>query len=191
MEIGDLKTELTLLDPLTKSVLQYCRLLVSDDYLKSYKIRSLEELKLIWEKEHNLFSHIIFIGHGSGDDNEEGGIIFPNKKIASPSDLASIFEIKHISSSNVAKKVFLSLCCKTAYKKVAKPFSQSKICEYFIAPLRSVHGAVASQYVQTFLAYNLLQGENVPIAFRHACITPDGTVFRLWEKGRLSKRRLG
>lgn len=65
MTLGDLSTEETLLDPLAKSVLQYCRLLVPDDQVKAYKIRSLKELTSIWGKEHALYSHVIFVGHGS------------------------------------------------------------------------------------------------------------------------------
>src|SRR3989338_8811141 len=65
--IGDLETETGLLDPLAKSVLQYCRLLVPDDYLRSYKVRSLTELKSIWHKEQAAYSHVVIVGHGSPD----------------------------------------------------------------------------------------------------------------------------
>lgn len=63
--IGDLETETGLLDPLAKSVLQYCRLLVPDDYLRAFKIRSLAELKNIWHKEQAAYSHVVIVGHGS------------------------------------------------------------------------------------------------------------------------------
>ena len=41
--VGDLETEATLLDPLSKSVTQFCRLLASDDYVRFYKGQSCAE----------------------------------------------------------------------------------------------------------------------------------------------------
>ncbi|HEY7959682.1 MAG TPA: hypothetical protein VID20_06440, partial [Sphingomicrobium sp.] len=61
--IGDLETETALLDPLYKSVTQFCRLLAPDDHLRFYKIRSVEELRTIWAREHAAYSHVVLIGH--------------------------------------------------------------------------------------------------------------------------------
>lgn len=174
--IGDLSTEYTLLDPLTKSVLQFCRLLADDGAVRNYKLRSLSELEFIWQREQALYSHVILIGHGATD-----GLLFhTDGKIN-----AATFNSKTAIRS-APKKTFISLCCKTGYQSFGGEFSKATICEHFIAPFHSVHGVVASQFCQSFLAYHLLDGETVGVAFRHAReATPGGTSFRLWENGKL------
>lgn len=174
--IGDLETETGLLDPLAKSVLQYCRLLVPDDYLRAYKIRSLAELKNIWQKEQAAYSHVIFIGHGSRE-----GIKFSVDEWIKSDALETALKFRGAS-----KKVFISLCCQTGYKSSGGRLSEMAICSHFLAPFHSVHGAVASQFAQTFLAFHLLEGESVGVAFRHARkYVPGSTSFRLWENGKL------
>ena len=174
--IGDLETETGLLDPLAKSVLQYCRLLVPDDYLRAYKIRSIAELKSIWHKEQAAYSHVVIIGHGSPD-----GIKFSVDGWVKSDVLESTLKVR-----GAPKKVFISLCCQTGYKTTGGKISEMAICSHFLAPFHSVHGAVASQFAQTFLAFHLLQGESVGVAFRHAReYTPGSTSFRLWENGKL------
>ena len=177
LTIGDFKTEHTLLDPLTKSILQYCRLLVTDDFIHSYKLRSLQELKQIWDIEHHSASHVIIVGHGS-----QQGIKFFNDEWCSPADIKET-----IGATSSYKKVIISLCCQTGYKIIGQEFSKIPICSHFIAPFHSVHGAVASQFAQTFLAYHLLEGETTKVAFKHArASTPGSTSFRLWENGDLT-----
>jgi hypothetical protein len=174
--IGDLETETGLLDPLAKSVLQYCRLLVPDDYLRAYKIRSLAELKSIWHKEQAAYSHVVIVGHGSSV-----GIKFFIDEWVRSDVLSQTLNIR-----GAAKKVFISLCCQTGYKAVGGEISKMSLCSHFLAPFHSVHGAVASQFTQTFLAFHLLVGESVGVAFRHAREnTPGSTSFRLWENGNL------
>ncbi|MEW6766075.1 MAG: hypothetical protein AB1344_09865 [Pseudomonadota bacterium] len=174
--IGDLETEIGLLDPLAKSVLQYCRLLVPDDCLRSYKVRSVAELISIWQKEQPAYSHVVFIGHGSPE-----GIKFSVDGWVNPDMLDSALKVR-----GAPKKVFISLCCQTGYKAVGGEISEMAICSHFIAPFHSVHGAVASQFAQTFLAFHLLEGETVGVAFKHARkYTPGSTSFRLWESGKL------
>lgn len=174
--IGDLETETGLLDPLAKSVLQYCRLLVPDDYLRAYKVRSLAELKSIWQKEQAAYSHVAIVGHGSPD-----GIKFSVDGWVKADALDATLKVW-----GAPKKVFISLCCQTGYKTTGGKLSEMAICSHFIAPFHSVHGAVASQFAQTFLAFHLLEGESIGVAFRHARkYTPGSTSFRLWENGKL------
>lgn len=176
LTLGDLATEDTLLDPLAKSVLQYCRLLVPDDQLKAYKIRSLIELKNIWQKEHANYSHVIFVGHGS-----RNGLNFASDGWATPAQLDLA-----LKKRGAQKKVFISLCCQTGFQAVGGELSKMAICSQFIAPFHSVHGAIASQFAQTFLAFHLLQGESTGVAFKHAREnTPGSTSFRLWKDGKL------
>ena len=175
LEIGDLETETSLLDPLAKSVLQYCRLLLPDDYVRSYKIRSLNELSIIWQKEKDIYSHIVLIGHGRKD-----GILFMNQEIIHPDQFSD-----HLTNSNT-QKIFISLCCQTGYQNMGGNFSKIiDVYSHFIAPFHSIHGAAASQFVQTFLAFHILKGNTVKTAFNNAYKTPDGKTFRLWEKGEL------
>lgn len=174
--IGDLETETGLLDPLAKSVLQYCRLLVPDDYLRAYKVRSLAEFTSIWHKEQAAYSHVVLVGHGSPD-----GIKFSVDEWVNADALDAA-----LKNRGAPKKVFISLCCQTGYKSVGGNISKAAICSHFLAPFHSIHGAVASQFAQTFLAFHLLEGESVGVAFKHAReYTPGSASFRLWENGKL------
>lgn len=176
LTIGDLETETGLLDPLAKSVLQYCRLLVPDDYLRAYKIRSLAELTSIWQKEQASYSHVIIVGHGSPE-----AIKFSVDGWVKPDALDATLKVR-----GAPRKIFISLCCQTGYKTMGGKLSEMAICSHWLAPFHSVHGAVASQFVQTFLAFHLLEGESVGVAFKHAReYTPGSTSFRLWENGGL------
>src|SRR5690242_8993954 len=58
---GDFDSEMTLLDPLSKSVVQFCRLLATDEYVRFLKIRSLRELELAWQREQAIYSHVVVI----------------------------------------------------------------------------------------------------------------------------------
>ncbi len=172
--IGDLETEHTLLDPLAKSILQFCRLLADDGSVRHYKVRSVHELSFIWNREQSIYSHVILIGHGSRES-----ITFHTDGNVLPGNLDVATQVR-----GAPKKTFISLCCKTGYKSFGGLFSKATICEHFIAPFHSVHGAIASQFCQSFLAYHLLDGETVGVAFRHAReATPGSASFRLWENG--------
>ncbi|WP_122588265.1 hypothetical protein [Pseudomonas viridiflava] len=172
--VGDLETEKTLLDPLAKSILQYCRILVPDDQLLSFKIRSIKELSDIWNREQAAYSHVVLVGHGSHD-----GFKFANDGWCGAKEMQSAFTVPQPD-----KKIFISLCCQTGHQTVGGALSKMDICSHFIAPFQSVHGAVASQFTQTFLAYHLLEGQSSGVAFRHAIEGTPGTKnFRLWERG--------
>lgn len=173
--IGDYETETTLLHPLTKSVFQFCKLLLADDYLRLQYMRTTEELKEIWAEEHGTATHVIIIGHGTGD-----AIKFGHENIKAES-LAAIFSVE--GSKPV---VFVALCCKTGYASFGKPFTTKLNHSDLICPFHSVSGAVASQFCQTLLTYMLLHGESLKVAFRHArdsVASKDS--FRLWKNGKL------
>lgn len=175
--IGDLETEATLLDPLAKSVTQFCRLLASDDYVRFYKIRSVAELQSIWIREHGAYSHVLFIGHGDGT-----GLNFAVDGWRSAVQLAAVLDIE-----GVDPKIFLSLTCKAGQAAYGRTFSRMRICAEFIGAFHSVHGAIASQFAQSFLVYHLLEGETIKVAFRHArSRVPGSTSFRLWRNGVLN-----
>lgn len=176
INIGDLETETTLLDPLAKSVLQFCRLLVSDDFIHAYKVRSLHEIEVLWGRSHAAYSHVVLIGHGS-----EASIKFANGAWIGTEEFISAFDV-----AGVTAKTFISLCCETGYKAFGGAASAHVSCERFIGPFHSVHGAIASQFVQTFLVYHLLEGETATVAFKHArASVPGSTSFRLWKNKKL------
>jgi hypothetical protein len=178
LSVGDLKTETSLLDPLAKSILQYCRLLVRDDSLRAYKVRSKAELEVIWKQDQAAYSHVVIIGHGS-----KAGIKFSVDDWVAPDVLAASLNVQ-----GAPQKIFVSLCCQTGFAAVGKPLSKAAICSHFLAPFHDVHGAVASQFAQTFLALHLLSGESAGVAFKHARKYVSGsTSFRLWQDGELAQ----
>lgn len=174
VSIGDFATEDGLINPLTKSVLQFCRLLVPDDQLTTVRIRAIGELGSWWEKNHAVYTLIILIGHGSST-----AITFGVGGERKPSSFDRRFR-----AANAEPKTFISLCCETGRAPFAKEFSALPFCGALIAPFHSVHGAVASQFVQSFLSLNLLQAKSVTVAYKNAVESVPGRErFRLWRNG--------
>ena len=173
--IGDLGTEVTLLDPLMKSLLQYARLLLPDDLVQAHRLRSVAELKAIWSARVGVVSHAVLVGHGATD-----GIRFAVDGKVGAEDLAAAF-----ASPGASSKTFVSLCCNTGYKDFGRPFSQASICRALYAPFQSVHGALASQWTQSFLGHQFLLGYGHRAAFRNADV-PGNVHFRQWINGDFS-----
>lgn len=179
ISIGDFETEETLINPLSKSVLQYGRLLLPDDIVRHVRVRSVAELKTIWNQNHAVYSHVVFIGHGSPD-----GIKFGVDGWVSAEKINT--EVIRIWGGS--KKTIISLCCKTGYKSFGGTVSSYPQCSFFIGPFHSVHGAVASQFCQTFLAHHLLEGKTVVVAFKKARESVAGSAsFRLWAANQLKE----
>jgi len=174
IKAGDFNTEETLLNPLSKSLLQYFRLLLSDDMVLSQHVRSLHEVEVIWNDVGRLYTHFVIMGHGS-----EHGIRFGLDDLESASDIAEVFD-----KSDTDVSSFVSLCCETGYAGFGKNLSRSQSCKNVIAPFHNVHGAVASQFCQTFFSHHLLEGKTQKVAFKHSRDTvPGSTSFRLWQNG--------
>lgn len=177
VSIGDFETEETLINPLSKSVLQYARLLMPDDTLRHVRVRSIAELKTIWNQNQAAYTHVVIIGHGSPE-----GIKFGVDGWVSADKLNQ--EVVRVWGGS--KKTIISLCCKTGYKSFGGAVSSYAQCSYFIGPYHSVHGAVASQFCQTFLAHHLLEGKTVVVAFKRARDSVAGSAsFRLWASNQL------
>jgi len=147
INIGDFETEHTLLDPLAKSVAQFCRLLVPDDQIRQIRVRSMEELVQFWRREQRAYSHVIWIGHGS-----ENGAMFAVDGWKTAEELCQQLRVH-----GAPRKTYISLCCKTGYKSFGGTMSNAAICRQFLGPFHSVEGAVASQFGQTFLTNHLLE----------------------------------
>lgn len=174
VRVGDLATEPGLLDPLAKSILQYFRLLLSDDMVDLIEVRSTKELDHYWQKQHAKYSHVVLVGHGSSTS-----IKFGVDGSKSAAEIATLF-----SGPRPDPKFFVSLCCKTGNKDFAKDFSTSDCCHSFVGPLRSVHGGLASQFCQTYFAHHLLDGRSSKVAFNKAKTgLPGGGRFTCWESG--------
>jgi hypothetical protein len=172
--IGDFSTEETLLNPLAKSILQFSRLLFDDDSVTSIRIRAIGELSAWWRKNQLAYSHIVFIGHGSSSD-----IYFGCGGARTPMRFQ-----RRVFSSVKTKKIFISLCCETGRNSFASAFSAIPACSHLIAPFHSIHGAVASQFFQTYMCWHLLHGKTTKIAFNKAASTvPGKDIFRLWKDG--------
>ena len=131
--VGDIDTEPSLIEPLRKSVLQYCRLLLPSSSLLLHSVRSVAELQTFWQRDHALCSHVVLIGHGSAAD-----LAFAVDGLVAPAALGALF-----ASGDAAPKQFVSLCCETGRHSFAAPFYQASHCQAFIAPFHSVHGAIA------------------------------------------------
>jgi hypothetical protein len=175
VRIGDFGTEFILLDPLAKSVLQFSRLLVNDD-VRLLEVRTLAELEHCWTKDHAVYRHVVFVGHGS-----QNGIHFGTEGERSAAQI-----VQTLTTDNVAPKIFISLCCQTGFAAFGKAFSKAPFCEAIVAPYHSIHGAVASQFCQTFLAFHLLDGRTTSVAFNQSSeAIPGGKSLRLWQNGKL------
>jgi hypothetical protein len=173
IRIGDFDTEITLLDPLAKSILQFCRLLMSDSYVQLHEVRTVDEFKYYWTNYLSATRHVVLLGHG-----REDAIKFGQTWI-SAEDLLSILQ-----GPAVCKKILISLCCLTGRAKFAKPLSAHSNIEYFIAPFTSVHGADASRFVQAFLGRSYLDGNTPKTAFKLSEISIGSSkAFRMWKEG--------
>ncbi len=174
LRIGDFDTEDSLLDPMAKSILQYCRLLLDDDMVRLREVRSVAELQRYWTQEHAVYTHVVILAHG-----REDAVHFGVDGWRTGAELGV-----DLSVNGVGPKTFVSLACKTGYAGFGKPLSNSSVAKMVIAPFHSVHGALASQFCQTLLAYNLLAGETIGVAFKHARAGVAGSPsFRLWQGG--------
>ena len=174
INIGDFSTEETLLNPLAKSILQFSRLLLNDDYITLVKVRSIGELSAWWNANQLAYSHVVIIGHGSPNS-----INFGYGGSKTPDDFEKCFY-----SEDLRKKVFICLCCETGRNSFARSFSIIPICAHFIAPYHSIHGSVASQFYQTLMCWHLLGGKSIKIAFNKAQKSiPSKNIFRSWTDG--------
>lgn len=182
IEIGDFDSEAGTLDPLAKSVLQFCRLLVPDDQVRQLKVRSKAEIAKFWKINEAAYSHVIIVAHG--DKDLLGFAVDGDVKLP---DLTPVFKKRGAKS-----KIFISLACKTGFQAFGGEFSRETICRAFIGPFHSVHGATASQFCQSFLTSHFLDGRTTKVAFNHArACTSGGVKFRLWNKGTLHTEKPG
>ena len=175
--IGDLATENALLNPLSKSILQFFRLLIpSDDEVRRVFVRSRAELRHFWREQHALLSHAVVIAHGRSD-----AVRFFVDGWQAPDDLDQVFQ-------GSGPKHFTFLACKTGRVSFGKGFSRKPYCRTLIAPYHAAHGAIASMYVQTYFNLHFLGGESEKVAYNNAAQpVKEQAQFRFWKNGEHKK----
>lgn len=179
IEIGDFVTEAATLDPLAKSITQFCRLIVPDDYIRFVKVRSLAEIKSYWDSNHGAYQYVILIAHG------DKGVVCTAMDGRKPASAwRAVFE-----GADVVAKNFLFSVCKAGDSAFARDFSKSPVCNYYIGPYQSVKPAISSQFIQSFVSFRFVGGQKENTAFRNGRkATADGTSFRLWRGGKLNMK---
>jgi hypothetical protein len=171
IRIGDLLTETTLLDPLAGTISQFFKLLLPDDQLRTYYIRTADELYDIYGAHSAAYTHIVVIGHANAGD-----LSFALNRRESSAQIVQRFQ----TLSNIEHE-FIFLCCHSGDAQFAKPFSASPICRHLIAPFGPLHGAAAAQFTQALFAYHFLDGMTLRVAFKNARESVSGgSVFRIW-----------
>jgi hypothetical protein len=174
LKLGDMATEATLLDPLAKSVLQYLRLLISDDVITSLQVRTSAELEQFMTDRGAAFSHVILIGHGSSNA----------LKLMGEDNWLPAKEFARLLGLGGEAKTLVSLACSTGLTNFARPVSAGDACKEFLAPFAEAHGASASMFVQYLLHAHLLHGHEFHTAARRADAATEGTTFRHWRNGK-------
>jgi hypothetical protein len=176
VRIGDFKSEQSAMDPICKSILNFLRLLFKDDEVRLVELRTEPELEEFFEINASAYTLWIVVGHGT----QAGELCFTRGQKCASATLAAKLE-----SHAAAPKTFLFLSCYAGRSAFAKSFSSAKsLCHTLIAPTGAIHGAVASQFAQTFLSYLYLEGRQAGVAFNKAAEkTPTSTRFRLWRNG--------
>lgn len=175
LRVGDIESELGLLDPLASSLEQYFRLLLPDDRMWIWRLRTVAELKLYWSANHGALTHVVLVGHGSKTSLKfvDGWVLGSN--------LAA--ELTQAAPGGSAK-AFISLACNTGYAGFGKSFSEAGCCAWLAAPFQAVHGAVALQYAETYFSSLLLAGSKPGRARRRAqAALPGRNHFVEWRNG--------
>lgn len=178
ISVGDILSENGLIEPLHKSVLHFMRLLLPDDLVRSWRVRTATELTALWNTNQNWrgISHVILVSHAG-----QNGLRFLDRQ--GPVGGAELGQILAIPTGE-APKIFISLACESGKANFARTFSQTEVCRELVAPFQTIHGASASQYAQALLAHHMLDGLTMPIAKRKAdSATTSGIHFRRWRDG--------
>jgi hypothetical protein len=178
VSIGDIASENGLIEPLHKSVLHFMRLLLPDDLVRSWRVRTVTELSALWNlNEHwRGISHVVLVSHAGSN-----GLKFLDRD--TPVGGTELGDILAIPAGG-KPKIFISLACESGKASFARPFSETDVCRELVAPFQTIHGASASQYAQALLVHHMLDGLTLPVAKRKADVaTTSGIHFRRWKDG--------
>jgi hypothetical protein len=177
VRIGDFRSEQAAMDPICKSILNYLRLVLPDDHVKSVGLRTQEELEELFEIYASAYTVWILVGHGTS----AGEMCFTRNVRIRSTNLAS-----RLAPHAAEPKAFLFLACHAGEAKFARPFSnESSLCSTLIGPTGPLHGAVAAQFAQSLLGFHYLEGCRVGVAFERAAESTQMSVnFRIWKNGK-------
>lgn len=181
LRLGDIDSEDTLLDPITDSLHQHLRLLLTDARVAVWRIRTMAELKHWWSKDHAIFTHVILVCHGREDALKVVG----DTPWLAGGDLAVLLDQWGPQSQ---PKEFLSVGCMTGRAGFAKALSKAACARRVVAPYQTVHGSVALSYCHQYFGSLLLDGVTTKNARNKAARSlPGGSHFVTWTDGKKGK----
>lgn len=172
LRLGELETETTLLDPLSKSVLQFLRLLLPDDAITTLNARTPDEIQVFMQASGAAFSHVVLVGHGRKD-----ALKLPGGKWLPVADFVELIA----QAQNV--RYVISLACRTGLTDFGRGMTIGASPLELVGPTGEVHGATASLFAQQLLAEHLLDSKEFPAAVRRANAAVRGTTFAHWRNG--------
>jgi len=180
MRVGDFDSELTLLDPLSKSILQFLRLLVPEDLVRHLEVRTATEIERFMQSNGAAFTHVILVGHGKS-----------NAMKLAFGEWLDVDDFSKMMSTKGIERTIISLACHTGKVSFGKSISGHDGIKEYVAPKAEVHGASASLFVQQLLSIHLLEGREFETAARNASARVPGGGFVHWRKGRrnVTKKR--
>ena len=180
LRVGDLDSELSLLDPLSKSILQFLRLLVQEDLVRLIEVRTSQEIEEFMKSNGAAFTHVILVGHGRSNALK---LAFGN--------WLDVDDFAKMMTAGGKERIIISLACQTGKPTFGKAMSGVNGIKEFVAPKGAVHGASASLFVQQFLSLHLLEGREFETATRNASTRVPGGGFVHWRNGKrnVTKRR--
>lgn len=183
VRVGDLSSEVGLLDPLAKSLRHFFRLLIDDSTFHLVYLRTVNEFAQFLSSAHLNVSHLILIAHGRRD-----GIRFVGESGVEDWRAPDVF-VEQLRLHKPRSPIhFVSLACDTGYSEFAGLLSTSDHCQSATGPHNAVHGAIASQFCQRLFLEHLLHGTTWQVSVRKARQATPGTAsFRMWQKGKLVK----
>lgn len=172
IRLGDIASEDSLLDPVTKGLHHYFRLLLPEYAYRTWWVRTLPELRAYLADDPTP-THVVLVGHC---DKSTGRLTLTGEQ-ATP--------IEFLGAFAASPKTFLSLACSSGQKSFAGPFSEGEACGSLVAPFQAIHGAVAVE--AGVLTFNnlFLRGESLLDAVRHVNDSlPSGMHLRVWRQGK-------
>ena len=180
LRVGDLESEMTLLDPLSKSILQFLRLLVKEDLVRLLEVRTSQEIECYMNSDGAAYTHVILVGHGRS-----------NALKLAFGEWLDVSDFVKMMSTGGKDRVIISLACDTGKTTFGKTMSGNTNVKEFVAPKGAVHGASASLFVQQLLSLHLLEGREFETATRNASTGVPGGGFVHWRNGKkgVTRRR--
>lgn len=171
IRFGDISSELTLLDPITKSIDHYFRMLLPDDSRRTLWIRTMPELAAYLATD-DVGTHVVLVGHC---DKATGHLSLADGSV-SPTDLVGAFSGQ--------PRLFLSLACSSGHVSFARPFSQGAACRQLVAPFQAIDGPTAVEACVLLFNNLLLKGRRVHDATRQVNMSlPERVHLRKWSAG--------